>query len=226
MTMPRTPEPEVMDDPKSAAAYAEADYSEANQAFVDNFIKAFPECAGKRVLDLGCGPADIPVRLAKADLNVSITAVDASDAMLELAQKAVMKAGVAPRVLLHHGRLPGLMLQTDGFDAVISNSILHHIPDPNDFWYEVKRLGKRGAGVWVIDLARPDSPDAAKEIVDSVSGDEDQILKDDFYNSLLAAYTPKEVNAQLKEAELHEHLEAVMVSDRHWAVAGRLPTEV
>ncbi|PIV81546.1 SAM-dependent methyltransferase, partial [bacterium CG17_big_fil_post_rev_8_21_14_2_50_64_8] len=60
--MPRTPEPEVMDDPKRAEAYAEADFSEVNQAFVDNFLSAFPECKGKRILDLGCGPADIPIR--------------------------------------------------------------------------------------------------------------------------------------------------------------------
>ncbi|PCI36291.1 MAG: SAM-dependent methyltransferase [Elusimicrobia bacterium] len=224
--MPRTPEPEVMDDPKAAEAYAEADFSESNQAFVDNFIKAFPECSGKRVLDLGCGPADIPIRLAQADSKISITAVDASKAMIELAQKAILKSGVAARVLLHQGRLPGLMLQTDGFDAVVSNSILHHIPDPADFWYEVKRLGKRGAGVWVLDLARPDSPDDAQAIVETYSADEHQLLKDDFYNSLLAAYTIDEVNAQLKEAELHETLEAVMVSDRHWAVAGRLPLDV
>ena len=225
MTMPRTPEPEVMGDPKRAEAYAEADFSEVNQAFVDNFLSAFPECKGKRILDLGCGPADIPIRLAKADPLATITAVDASPAMIELAKKAALRAGVAPRVLLHQGRLPGLLLALASFDAVLSNSILHHIPQPSDFWYEIKRLGKRGGAVWVMDLARPESPDAAREIVENASEDEHPLLKEDFYNSLLAAYTVEEIQEQIKEAELHETLEAVPVGERHWAVAGRLPVD-
>jgi ubiquinone/menaquinone biosynthesis C-methylase UbiE len=226
MTMPRTPEPEIMDDPERAEAYAEADFSEVNQAFVDNFLTAFPECKGKRVLDLGCGPADIPIRLAKADPLFSITAVDASAEMIELAKKAVLRSGVAPQVLLRQGRLPGLVLETDSFDAVISNSILHHIPNAADFWYEVRRLGKRGGAVWIMDLRRPESPEAARGIVDAASEDEHPLLKEDFYNSLLAAYTADEINEQLKAAKLHESLEAVEIGERHWAVAGRLPTEV
>jgi hypothetical protein len=51
------------------------------------------------------------------------------------------------------------------------------------------------------------------------SGDEAEILKRDFYNSLLAAYRPDEVRGQLSEAGL-DFLEVDVVSDRHFVVWG------
>ncbi len=219
--MDRIPEPEVMDDPAQAAAYARADFAEANQAFVDRFCANFPDFSAGRVVDLGCGPADIPIRLARALPAAAITAVDASAPMLELGRRAVAAAGLAGRITLVEGRLPGLPPPDAGFDAVISNSLVHQLPDPAPFWREVRRLGRPGAAVLVVDLFRPDSPAAARAIVETYSGGEDPLLKRDFYNSLCAALTPDEVAAHLRAAGL-AHLRAEMITDRHWAVAGRL----
>ncbi|MBI4425546.1 MAG: methyltransferase domain-containing protein, partial [Elusimicrobia bacterium] len=77
--MKRTLEPEVMDAPERAEAYARADFSEVNQRFVDEFLGRCLE--PRRVLDLGCGPGDIPIRLARCAAKVRVTAVDASPAM-------------------------------------------------------------------------------------------------------------------------------------------------
>ena len=63
--MKRIPEPEIMDDEDQVIAYAQADFSDSNQLYVDMFVQTY----GKKlthVIDLGCGPADVPVRLAKA----------------------------------------------------------------------------------------------------------------------------------------------------------------
>ena len=46
------------------------------------------------------------------------------------------------------------------------------------------------------------------------------MLKEDFYNSLLAAFTPAEVEDQLAAAGLS--LEIETISDRHLLVSGRL----
>ena len=66
--IPRTPEPELMDEAEQARAYAEADFDEPNAAFIERVeavLEAHPVPAEARVVDLGCGPADIAVRLAE-----------------------------------------------------------------------------------------------------------------------------------------------------------------
>ena len=71
-----------MDDPEQARAYARADFAEPHQAFVDHFKRCFAHHRVARALDLGCGPADITVRFAKAHPGCEIVGVDTSEAML------------------------------------------------------------------------------------------------------------------------------------------------
>lgn len=219
--MERVPEPELMEDPAQAAAYARADFAEVNQGFVDRFRATFPALTRGSVLDLGCGPADIPIRLARALPDLRVIAVDGSQAMLAHARTAIENAGLGERIRLLHARLPGLPLQSASFDAIVSNSLLHHFTDPNVFWQEALRLGKPGAAVLVMDLFRPDSPPRAHEIVESAARDADPILKRDFFASLLASWTVDEVSSQLAAHRLP--LECRIISERHWFVWGRLP---
>ncbi len=216
--MNRVLEPEVMADPRQALAYARADFADVNQRFVDGLVSRHPALARARVIDLGCGPADIPLRLAAALPDARVVAIDASPAMLALGREAVR--GRRLRVGLVGARLPRLPFADRGFDAVISNSLLHHLPEPATFWSEVRRLLSPGGVVHVMDLFRPGSVDEARAIVEAAAGDEDPILKDDFFNSLLAAFTPDEVRGQLTAAGLG-HLECVVVSERHVLVTGR-----
>ena len=217
--MDRILEPEVMDDEQQAIAYARADFSSSNQMFVEGLIEAFESRLGT-VLDLGCGPGDIPIRLARAMPSVYIVAVDASEVMVCLAHEAAETADLLRRVRVVRGRIPGLRLRAGGFDAIISKDLLHHLPDPMVFWEEVKRLGRPSAAVYVMDLFRPQSEEAAARIVEAVSADEHEILKKDFYNSLLAAFTPDEVRDQLRQAGLDFAVEAV--SERHMRIRGLL----
>jgi ubiquinone/menaquinone biosynthesis C-methylase UbiE len=217
--MDRVLEPEIMDGEVEADAYARADFSDSNQWYVDHLVREF---AGHlaNVVDLGCGPADVPVRLARAMPAARITAVDGSAAMLRRALEAVRAAGLQDRIHVHQGRLPDLALAEHSFDAVLSKDMLHHLPDPQVLWNEARRLGRAGGAVYVMDLMRPDSPLEAREIVERVSRDEDPVLKEDFYNSLCAAFTVEEVRAQLRVAKLPLHVE--QISDRHMRVRGRI----
>jgi ubiquinone/menaquinone biosynthesis C-methylase UbiE len=218
--MERLLEPELMEDPAQALAYALADFADVNQGFLERFRATFPKLSRGRVLDLGCGPADIPIRLARALPGIQVTAVDGSEVMLAHARKAVTEAGVAGRVRLLRARVPHLPLRPHAFDAVISNSLLHHLSDPLAFWREVVRVGRPGAALLAMDLFRPNSPERAREIVEAAAADEDPILKQDFFNSLLAAFTADEVRAQL--AAGLAHLDCRIVSERHWLVSGCL----
>lgn len=220
--MKRTPEPELMDNAAQAKAYTDADFSESNELFV----RLFRDCLGEetpsgRVLDLGCGPADIPVRLAASYPELTIDAIDGSESMLRCAREAVARAGSGGRINLTRRRLPDERLEMASYGAVISNSLLHHLADPLDLWKTAIRCGGLNAAVVVMDLARPDDETAVDRLVETYAADAPEILREDFRASLRAAYTPDEVAGQLESAGLG-YLAPAPVSDRHWAVTGRL----
>jgi ubiquinone/menaquinone biosynthesis C-methylase UbiE len=219
----RVLEPELMTDENQALAYAAADFATPNQAFVDRFIDIFPDFTRGTLVDLGCGPADIPIRVCRALPRVAVTAVDGSEPMLAPGRAAVTAAGLGARIRLVCARLPGLERPPDGFDGVISNSLLHHLPRADVLWSEVARLGRAHATVLVTDLHRPDSVERAREIVETYSGAEPEVLKRDFFHSLCAAFTVAEVTEQIRDAGLQGALRCEMISDRHWAAWGRLP---
>jgi ubiquinone/menaquinone biosynthesis C-methylase UbiE len=219
--MKRVLEPELMDDVAQARAYAKADFAEENQGFVDRFRDYFPDWTVGHVIDLGCGPADIPIRFLRSFPHARVTGVDASRPMLDLAAESVAAAGLADKVTLCCERFQSLALP-DQADALLSNSLLHHVPNPLQFWFHLKQWAKPGACILVMDLLRPESPEAAHLLVDQYASAEDPILKRDFYNSLLAAFTEDEVAAQLAEMNLSRLLIDVP-DDRHWVVGGIIP---
>lgn len=222
MNMQRTPEPELMLDPSQAQAYAAADFSDAHSRFVkllQERLQDLPDTG--HALDLGCGPGDITRRFAEAFPNWTIDAVDGSPAMLTCGRQMLVDRGLVSRVTLHELLLPAERLPGSDYQLVFSNSLLHHLRDPNDLWASIRQATQRGASVFVMDLMRPDSRDTAHALVKRYSADEPEVLRTDFFNSLLAAYTPAEVASQLAAAGLG-HLQIEQVSDRHLIVWGRI----
>lgn len=218
--MQRRPEPELMDDPAQARAYAEADFAAPHEAFVDEFQAAFPGHDPRRVLDLGCGPADVTLRFARRYPQAAILGVDGARAMLALGHAAVAAEHLDDRISFVLARLPGFAFQPV-FDTVISNSLLHHLADPAVLWDAIKAAC--GASVFVMDLRRPDSERAAQALVEQYAANEAPVLKQDFYRSLLAAYAPQEIVAQLQHAGLGGALRVRAHGDRHVIVWGAVP---
>lgn len=219
--MERTPEPELMDDDAQARAYAEADFEAPHSSFIELFRERFPEPEGF-VLDLGCGPADIALRFARAFPAARVHGVDGAPAMLHYGRRAIHAAGLQGRVQLCEGYLPGAVLPRRGYEAVISNSLLHHLADPAVLWEAVRAHALPGAPVFVMDLMRPASRAEAESMVDEYAAGEPPVLRHDFFHSLLAAYRPDEVRAQLAAAGLGGALQVEAVSDRHLVAWGRL----
>jgi SAM-dependent methyltransferase len=221
--MQRIPEPELMDEFEQARAYAEADFSEPNERFVELFAAEFPDLRAGAVLDLGCGPGDIALRLARRNPALEVDALDGSQPMLAYGEARLRgEPELAARVSFVEGILPGAKLPRSRYDAVVSNSLLHHLHDPRVLWRAVLDHGAPGAAVLVMDLFRPGSAGEAQEIVEAYAGEEPEVLKRDFYNSLCAAFDPAEVRDQLASCGLSA-LEVRTVSDRHMVVTGRLP---
>jgi len=222
--MKRRLEPELMDTVEQARAYASADFTESNTLFMRLLEEQQPgELVGARALDLGCGPADIVIRFLRRYTKASCDALDGSQPMLDLAQADIdALPGVARRARLVRDLLPSATLERTAYDLILSNSLLHHLHQPRVLWDTVQAVAKPGALVLIMDLMRPASAGWAAALVQSYARDEAEVLKQDFLNSLFAAFEPAEVAEQLKAAGLDDQLGVHVVSDRHLAVWGRL----
>lgn len=222
MIMERIPEPELMDSPEQTAAYAGADFSESNDLVAGRVMGLLGDGEAElNAVDLGCGPADIAIRLAKRLPRARIDAVDAGPSMLARAREALVAEGLLDRIRLIEARLPTTRLEAGHYDVVLSNSLLHHLPDPMALWEGVRNCAKAGATVCVMDLRRPANLEAAHELTQSYAGDAPDVLRNDFFNSLRAAYNREEVVDQLRRAGLDE-LDVEEPTDRHLLVCGRL----
>jgi ubiquinone/menaquinone biosynthesis C-methylase UbiE len=218
----RVPEAELMDDPAQALAYARADFSEPHNHFVELFAQRCVMPPGAQVLDLGCGPGDICRRFARAFPDCRIHAVDASPAMLELARDDTRAARLHQRIEFIQAYLPEAGLPLTAYDVILSNSLLHHLPAADTLWRSIRRFAKTGTFVFVMDLLRPESSARAAQLVELYAEGEPEVLREDFFNSLCAAYRPDEIDAQLRRHGLRERLRAETVSDRHFIVSGQL----
>src|SRR5262249_31086410 len=151
-------------------------------------------------LDLGCGPADITLRLAARYPRARVVGVDGACSMLAIANKAILRQAFPDNRIevrqWHIGRQE-YPFCPEAFCAVVSNSLLHHMRDPLDLWRAIHAAAAPGAAVLVMDLIRPQSEVEAEQIVEQYAGSEPEVLKGDFLNSLLAAYRPAEIIEQL-----------------------------
>jgi len=208
--LPRVLEPEVMDTAEEAADYDAMDHSGVNRVFVGDFVAAF---SGQRsaisedssslvigdstLLDVGTGTALIPIELASRELGFRITAIDLAEEMLWLGRRNVERAGYADCIsleLVDAKRMP----YADGtFDAVMSNSIVHHIPEPLGVLAEMWRVLKPGGLLFVRDLLRPETADEVERIVATYAGSESPRQQQLFRQSLHAALTVEEVGGLL-----------------------------
>lgn len=201
-----------MDTVDEAVQYDLMDHSAVNRAFVDRFIELG---SSGDVLDIGTGPALIPIELCLRRGDVTVTAVDAARAMLDRAAIRVRDAGLSERIRLTLADGKSLRFDAASFDAVMSNSIVHHIADPRPFFREVRRLVKPRGVVLLRDLFRPESEEQLAGLVQRHAAGATEEQRALFAASLRAAFTVDEVRAMLGECGL-EDLSLSATSDRHW----------
>jgi ubiquinone/menaquinone biosynthesis C-methylase UbiE len=217
--MKRIPEPDLMNDVEQAKAYAEADFSGPHEAFVKLFISRFPDFSGDEIIDLGCGTADVIIRFADAFPSIKIFGIDGAQAMLDIGMQDVKRKGMEQNITLKNCKLPDSGLSDRKYDAVISNSLLHHLSDPLILWHTVKMCTKPGAPIFIMDLLRPDNVKLAQGLLQRYAADASLLLQKDFFNSLLAAYSVEEIRKQIMSVNL-DHLYIDVVSDRHVLIWG------
>jgi len=230
--MERSCEPELMEEAAQALAYAEADFTGSDQAFVESILERLQATSvvPARVVDLGCGPGNISFRLAESLPACPLLAIDGAAAMLEPAlqrQQAQPLRWPLLRFLkaclpLEPGTLAALPpLFQPPFQLLVSNSLLHHLHEPDVLWHALRRLGAPGSLVVLRDLRRPENSDAVEALVARHAATAPTVLQRDYRASLHAAFRPEEVEAQLRRAGLTGlHVQAV--EDRYLDVSGQL----
>ena len=101
--MKRIPEPEIMSIEEEAKVYALADFASVNQSFADRLLELRPQPRGL-LIDLGCGPGDILIRIARATQKLYLIGCDGAEAMLRWGKKIGTKSGKRRHNLIYSRR--------------------------------------------------------------------------------------------------------------------------
>jgi len=219
----RVLEAEVMDKPEEAREYDAMDFSAVNARFVADFLAAHGPGRGGEVLDVGTGPARLPIALCRADRRLRVLGIDLAGPMIELARRNVLDAELADRIRFARGDAKSLPFPDGRFEAVVSNTIVHHIPDPAPALAEMARLVAPGGTLMIRDLARPADEATLDALVRLHAGAEPPAARAMFRESLHAALTIDEARAAVRALGLDE-ADVAMTSDRHWTWTRRNPT--
>lgn len=211
--MQRVTEPEVMDSDQEAIEYDAMDFTEVNTAFAERAIEIGPPSG--LILDAGTGTARIPIILCQMRPQWQIIGIDLAQSMLQVGLENVTRANLQSQIKLEFVDAKQLPYPDEHFDMVVSNSLIHHLPNPLPFLQELKRVLKPKGAILLRDLIRPASVEILNNIVEIVAADCNSKQKQLFSDSLYAAFTLEEVNELIKQASL-EGVIVYQSSDRHW----------
>jgi ubiquinone/menaquinone biosynthesis C-methylase UbiE len=157
----RMPEPEVMDDLGEVEAYssaaAQAYLNKIDDSFVAHALRVVKRRERGRALDIGSGPGQIVIKLARSLTRWKFVAVDRSSHMIAEAVANLAAAGpeLAGRVEFQIADANALPYPDATFDLVTCNSVLHHMAEPERLLAEIARLVKPRGAVLLRDLRRP-----------------------------------------------------------------------
>ena len=229
--MDRVLEPELMSNPVQVEAYSNADFGVADDSFItrlDSYLSAINKQNHqiKLIVDLGCGPGNISERLARQWKSAQVVGIDGSYEMVAEARQRKIKAKDRDELKGLGYQLENISSLANGtkgkdwpVDVLVSNSVLHHLHDPNQLWQAVKTLAVPGTVLLHRDLRRPSSMKEAIALQRHSLPAAPEVLLKDFLASLQAAFTLNEVEIQLEFAGL-AHLNVFEVEEKYLEVIG------
>ncbi len=206
----RVPEPEEMDEAEQVESYSSAAADRHLDAIDDTFVEHLLRLFVTREtapgvlawgLDVGTGPAQIPVKVLAKVPGLKIIGLDRSQNMLARARRNAERAGVAERLALSVGDGHSLPFPDGMFSIVLCNSMLHHARRPVQLLREIDRVAAPGAAVFLRDLRRP-SRLLLRWHLWRHGRRYRGLMRELFQNSVRAAYTLDELEQFLQEARL------------------------
>lgn len=212
--MERILEPEVMDDADEAREYDAMDHRAPNAAFVERLVELG---ASGRMLDVGTGPGQVPPLVCERLPDATVVGIDLAASMLRHAERRRRASAHTDRIEYRLADAKRLPFEDGAFDAVFSNTILHHIADPRPFLAEVGRVLRPGGALLVRDLFRPEAAERADELVRLHAAGESPRQQALLRASLGAAFTPTELGDLARACGLAD-AQVVVDSDRHMSL--------
>jgi ubiquinone/menaquinone biosynthesis C-methylase UbiE len=105
--------------------------------------------ADARVLDIGCGPGEMVLDLARHDWR--IWGIDIAAAMVDIAKEKVAQAKVHNEIHLATGDIEALDFEDQFFDLIICSGVVEYLPGDAKWMHEISRVLKPG-GVLIINV--------------------------------------------------------------------------
>ena len=214
----RVLEPEVMDSPEEARDYDAMDHATVNSVFVTDFLAVWN--GENPILDVGTGTAQIPIELCRRDARPQVRAIDLAEQMLRVGRDNVRRAGFEGRVRLERCDAKQMPFPAGSFAAVISNSIIHHIPGPGPVLAEMARVRTADGVLFIRDLVRPPDEATLRHLVATYAGEANAHQQQMFADSLHAALSLEEIRA-LVAALGFDPATVRQTTDRHWTWCAR-----
>lgn len=224
-TLPRILEPELMDEPDKVLEYDRMDHHEVNHLFVTDFLRCVSDNSRYRntdfpeILDLGTGTALIPQLLIMQDSRCHVTAIDKGPNTIAYASQRIEQQGMGDRIETRLEDSCQLSFEDNCFDAIISNSLIHHLTEPVHCFHEAVRVLKPGGLLFFRDLLRPGNRQEVEQLVMRHAADGTAAQQQLLRQSLEAALTLEEVR-QLLQGIPGLQTELRQTSDRHWTLIG------
>jgi ubiquinone/menaquinone biosynthesis C-methylase UbiE len=220
-------EAEAMDTVDEAREYDLMDHTTVNARFVADLLDTarrfgHSELGRQVVVDVGTGTARIPIELCRAHPVGRVVAVDLAHEMLRVAKENVRSAGLSAQVALQLARATALPLRDACATVVVSNSLIHHLPDPAPAFRDIVRIVSRGGFLFIRDLFRPESPAEIDHLVDTYAAGATPHQRQLLADSLRAALTLDEVREAIRGLPLAQ-VSLAATSDRHWTLAAVRP---
>ena len=217
--MERIPEPELMEKKEQVISYDEADFSEGEINLINQINHYLLEknislSEKDLIVDLGCGPGNISEKLAIKWPNTEVVGIDGSKEM-------ILRAEHNKEISNNKKKLKNLryicadikdikstnFLLKKKISLLVSNSLIHHITHLEDFFKTIRSLSSNSTVNFHKDLKRPLDEKSALELKAQCSTKYNEILTNDYYASLRASYTFKE----LKNFTLENNLSSLDV---------------
>lgn len=187
--------------------------AEAHRFLDISFVKKLLKngISGK-VLDVGSGTGIISLELKLKSHALNVSLLDISGDMIEYSKKKFISNGIVDGVSFFVSNGINLPFENEHFDFVYSHHVLHHVSDPKIFLTELYRIVKKGGSIFVRDLKRPKRDSYLSFYFNIFGSIYNKLPKDlvkqgkkEYYDSLRAAYTLKEIEKILKQTGIKEY---------------------
>ena len=232
--MERIIEPELMEAKEQVISYDKADFSEGE----NNLIKQINHYLFKNdielneedlIVDLGCGPGNISEKLSTIWPKSTVIGIDGSKQMIKRAnfnKKTSLDQNKLKNLRyicadIKKIKLSEISLEGRNISLLVSNSLIHHIIDLEDFFNSIKRLSSNSTVNFHKDLKRPNDEKLALKLKEKCSKKYNDILTNDYYASLKASYNLKELRNFILDKKLTS-LEVFEEGDQYLVVYGKV----